>query len=114
MGETNLDRPRRRAVPLLLAVLASLVLSAALPWAQPAAAADTDLAGIDVSHWQGDIRWSDVVADGVGFAIAKATEGRIYQDDQYARNKEKAEGLGLPFTAYHFASPDRDGQRRGP
>lgn len=105
MGETNPLASRRRAVPLLVAVLASLALSAAPP-APPAIAADADLAGIDVSHWQGTIRWTDVAADGVGFAIAKATEGRIYQDDQYARNKEKAQGLGLPFTAYHFASPD--------
>jgi lysozyme len=106
MGETNLATQRRRAVTLLLAVIAGFALSVALPAAQPATAADTDLAGIDVSLWQGDIRWSEVVGDGVGFAIAKATEGRLYQDDKYARNKAKAEGLGLPFGAYHFASPD--------
>ncbi|MDL2335113.1 MAG: GH25 family lysozyme [Chloroflexota bacterium] len=106
MGETNLVALRRRALPLLVAVLASLALAAALPAGQAATAADSDLAGIDVSHYQGEIGWSDVVGDGVGFAIAKATEGRLYQDDQYARNKDRAEALGLPFTAYHFASPD--------
>ena len=104
-GETLRATPRRLAAPLMLAVLAGVVLGGALAEPQPAAAADT-LTGIDVSHWQGQVRWSDVVVDGVGFAIAKATEGRIYQDDQYARNKERAEALGLPFTAYHFASPD--------
>ncbi|MEP7379537.1 MAG: glycoside hydrolase family 25 protein [Chloroflexota bacterium] len=107
MGETNRAAPRRRAALWMLAVLAGFALAASVPGAQPAAAADDDLAGIDVSHWQGTIRWAEVVADGVDFAIAKATEGRLYQDDQYARNKEKADGLGLPFTAYHFASPDK-------
>jgi lysozyme len=105
MGETNRATSRRRAAPFLLAVLAGFALAAAQP-AVPAVAAGDDLTGIDVSHFQGDVRWSDVVNDGVGFAIAKATEGRLYQDDEYARNKERAEALGLPFTAYHVASPD--------
>jgi lysozyme len=98
--------PRLLAARLALAALAGFALSATPPAALPATAAGDDLAGIDVSHYQGEIRWADVVADGVDFAIAKATEGRLYQDPQYARNKEKAQGLGLPFTAYHFASPD--------
>jgi lysozyme len=91
---------------MLLAVLAGVVLGGALAVPSPAIAAQ-DLAGIDVSHWQGQIGWNHVAADGVSFAIAKATEGRIYQDDQYARNKERAEANGVAFTAYHFASPDR-------
>lgn len=90
-----------------MVVLAGFALALSLPAAPRVAAADTDLTGIDVSHWQGQIRWVDVVADGVDFAIAKATEGRDAQDDQYARNKERAEALGLPFGAYHYANPDR-------
>jgi len=105
-GETLRAIPRRLAAPVLLAVLAAVVLGGVPGAARPVHAADGDLAGIDVSHWQGQIRWSEVVADGVDFAIAKATEGRLYQDDQYARNKERAEALGLPFTAYHYAHPD--------
>jgi lysozyme len=88
-------------------VLAGFALSASLPGAQPARAADQNLAGIDVSHYQGDIRWADMASSGdVGFVIAKATEGRLNQDGQYARNKAKADEFGVPFTAYHFASPD--------
>ncbi len=107
LGETQRATPCRLAATLLLAVLAGVALGGIVPAARPVDAADGDLAGIDVSHWQGQIRWSDVVADGVDFAIVKATEGRLYQDDQYARNKARSEALGLPFTAYHFARPDR-------
>jgi lysozyme len=105
-GYTLRATPRRQVTPLLLAVLAGFVLGGALAVPSPAVAAQ-DAAGIDVSHWQGQITWSEVAADGVSFAIAKATEGRIYQDDQYARNKERAEANGIAFTAYHFASPDK-------
>ena len=104
-GETLRATPRRLAAPLMLAVLAGVVLGGALAAPSPVAAAD-NLAGIDVSHWQGQIGWSEVAADGVSFAIAKATEGRVYQDTQYARNKERAEAVGIAFTAYHFANPD--------
>ena len=102
-GQSLRATPSRLVTPLMLAVLAGFVLGGAL--AAPVVAAE-EPAGIDVSHWQGQIAWADVYADGVDFAIAKATEGRIYQDDQYTRNKERAEANGIAFGAYHFASPD--------
>jgi lysozyme len=107
-GETKRATPRRLPAPAILAaLLAGAALGGVVPTQPAVQAADGDLAGIDVSHWQGQIRWVDVAADGVDFAIAKATEGRLHTDDQYARNKDRAEAVGLPFTAYHFARPDR-------
>ena len=70
--------------------------------AQPAGA----LPGIDVSHHQGVIDWSQVAGSGQRFAIAKATEGRTFVDPNYAFNKAGAEVSGLVFGAYHFARPD--------
>ena len=70
--------------------------------AQPAGA----VPGIDVSHHQGTIDWSQVGGAGTRFAIAKATEGRTYVDPMYAINKTGAEMAGLAFGAYHFARPD--------
>lgn len=64
------------------------------------------LSGIDVSHWQGYINWSAVKDAGVKFAIAKATDGRSFIDSRYARNRARADALGLTFGAYHFARPD--------
>ncbi|HSL14751.1 MAG TPA: GH25 family lysozyme, partial [Actinomycetota bacterium] len=48
------------------------------------------LPGIDVSHWQGTIDWTQVAASGVRFAIAKATDGREGVDPQYLTNKAGA------------------------
>ena len=62
--------------------------------------------GIDVSHYQGSPDWAAVKADGVQFAIAKATEGQTFVDGQYVRNRAQADSLSLAFTAYHFARPD--------
>jgi lysozyme len=65
--------------------------------------------GIDVSHWQGKVRWERVADAGVDFVIAKATQGTWFVDDRYERNRTNAQSNGLKFTAYHFAEP---GSRR--
>jgi GH25 family lysozyme M1 (1,4-beta-N-acetylmuramidase) len=64
------------------------------------------LPGIDVSHHQGLIDWSLVAGSGQRFAFAKATDGRTFDDPNYAFNKAGAEGSGVVFGAYHFARPD--------
>src|SRR4030095_2325491 len=65
------------------------------------------LTGIDVSHWQGYIRWVDVKSAGVKFAFAKATDGRTIVDSRYAGNRDRAEAAGVHIGAYHYARPDR-------
>jgi lysozyme len=100
--------PRRLGLPLALA--ATLLLAAGTP-AEAASLSSYSrsghLVGIDVSHWQGRPTWKKVKADGVRFVIAKATEGQTHVDSQYARNKRRADALAIPFTAYHFARPDK-------
>lgn len=75
------------------------------PVAIPAQPANS-LPGIDVSHHQDTIDWSQVAASGQAFAIAKATDGRTFVDPNYAVNKAGAAANGIAFTAYHFARPD--------
>jgi lysozyme len=77
----------------------------ALAGAQTSAAPAT-LPGIDVSHHNGTPDWAQVKADGVRFAIVKATEGQTFVDGEYATNRAQAAAASLPFTAYHFAQPD--------
>ena len=44
----------------------------------PPSPSGQDCHGPDVSHYQGSVDWKKVSASGVGFAIAKATEGEAY------------------------------------
>jgi GH25 family lysozyme M1 (1,4-beta-N-acetylmuramidase) len=64
------------------------------------------LPGIDVSHHQETIDWTQVAASGQRFALAKATEGTGYIDPMYATNRAGATAAGIAFGAYHFARPD--------
>ena len=97
-------RSQLRRLSVVALLLGALGL---IPLAAPAGAAGR-LEGIDVSTFQGTINWADVAADGIDFAYARATYGRLSSgtDEQYARNKERAEASGVPFGAYHFAYPD--------
>ena len=45
-------------------------------------AANNQLQGIDVSHYQGAVDWKKVKTAGIAFAYAKATEGNTYTDGQ--------------------------------
>jgi GH25 family lysozyme M1 (1,4-beta-N-acetylmuramidase) len=64
------------------------------------------LPGIDVSHHQDEIDWTQVAGSGVSFAIAKATEGTAFIDPLFAVNRAGAMANGIVFGAYHFARPD--------
>jgi GH25 family lysozyme M1 (1,4-beta-N-acetylmuramidase) len=61
--------------------------------------------GIDVSNWNGTVRWGRVAHAGYRFAFGKATEGTSYSDATYSRNRNGSERAGLVFGAYHFARP---------
>ena len=58
--------------------------------------------GIDVSHHQGKIDWSQVRKAGVQFAYLKATEGDSFRDDTFQWNFAHAAGEGVVPGAYHF------------
>lgn len=58
--------------------------------------------GIDVSAHQGEIEWAEVVADGIGFAYVKATEGGDFTDERFVANWQAARDAGLERGAYHF------------
>ena len=89
--------------PARIFVLAFLVLAVL---ATQVNAGSAYLEGVDVSHWNGTPDWSAVRADGIQFAIAKATEGQTFVDGEYATNRAQAAANGVAFTAYHFAQPD--------
>ena len=65
----------------------------------------TYLEGIDVSHYQGTIDWTQVPGAGKQFVVIQATVGETYVDPTYATNHAGARAVGLPISAYHFAWP---------
>lgn len=63
-----------------------------------------EIKGIDVSHWQNDINWPAVRADGVEFAILKAggSDKGFYKDSKFEENYRNAKMVGMAVGAYYF------------
>jgi len=64
--------------------------------------------GIDTSLWQGAIDWKKAKADGVEFAIIKASQGRTktynapFTDPRFHESAKGAAAAGLYWGAYHY------------
>lgn len=92
------------------------MLSALAP-AAPAPAASAWTPGIDVSRFQGKIKWRAVADTRMRFAFAQASRGdgsdctvvpaRCGADEFYARNYRRARAVGLRVGAYHRAFTGR-------
>lgn len=67
-----------------------------------------NFAGIDVSHFQGDVNWEKVKEDGTKFVFIKATDGLDFIDPMLKINLKGVETVELPFTTYHFYEPKDD------
>ncbi|MEW6194162.1 MAG: GH25 family lysozyme [Bacteroidota bacterium] len=68
----------------------------------------TEITGIDISHHQGEIDWSEVKKQGVSFVFVKATEGIDYLDTMFAKYWAELEKENIIRGAYHFYSSDDD------
>lgn len=60
------------------------------------------LQGVDVSHHQGEIEWSQLQGPAVQFAYIKASEGATLRDPRFASNWQSALAAGVTPGAYHF------------
>jgi lysozyme len=69
---------------------------------------NTWIRGIDVSHFQGAIDWSQVAGDGVVFCFIKATQGTSYVDPCFQQNWASSAASGLWQGAYHFGQASQD------
>ena len=64
---------------------------------------DTDaVRGIDVSHFQGQIDWAQVVGAGIQFCYVKASDGIAFSDVRFQANYSGSKTAGLRTGAYHF------------
>lgn len=70
--------------------------------------ANNQVAGIDVSHYQGTINWKLVANSQVKFAIAKASGGTDYTDPMFKVNWQGIRENELIRGAYHFYYPNID------
>lgn len=61
--------------------------------------------GIDVSHYQGTVNWSNVAADGVTFAMIKASEGTGYKDPMFVSNWAGCKNNNIRCGGYHYFLP---------
>jgi GH25 family lysozyme M1 (1,4-beta-N-acetylmuramidase) len=61
--------------------------------------------GIDVSDWQGDVRWKHV-ATKASFVYVKATEGIGFLSKTYAPQYDGAKAEGMYAGSYAFGRPD--------
>lgn len=59
---------------------------------------------VDISHFQSNVDFAAVKADGLLGVIHKATQGAGYTDPEYAPNRPAALAQGLLWGAYHFGT----------
>jgi len=64
--------------------------------------------GLDVSHHQGEIDWSNVDSKTYKFVYLKATEGLDFKDKRFKDNYSFAKKSGFKVGAYHFWSFCKD------
>ena len=64
--------------------------------------------GIDISHYQKNIKWDDIDNKKVSFVFIKATEAKTYKDCNFNRNWKGAAKQQLKRGAYHFFHPGKD------
>ncbi|WP_172665784.1 glycoside hydrolase family 25 protein [Flammeovirga sp. OC4] len=69
---------------------------------------DYNVHGIDISHYQKDVDFKEVVNDGFSFVFMKATEGKHIKDHHFDKNWKAAHQEGIIKSAYHFYRPKVD------
>lgn len=73
---------------------------------QPARSQVTEVSGVDLSKWQGDIDFVKIKGAGKTYVFIKATQGGGDVDPDYTRNLQNARAAGLATGSYHFYMTD--------
>lgn len=82
-------------------VAAAVIMTALVGCSSPEV---TRCGGIDVSHHNGRIDWTEVAKDTacIQFVYVKATEGTTLKDPNFIQNMKGARKAGMKVGAYHF------------
>lgn len=77
-----------------------------LVWRQANGVQNTAVLGVDVSHYDGTVNWTQVKAVPKVFAWCKATEGLSNTDATFTTNMTNGISAGVIMGGYHFAHPE--------
>jgi lysozyme len=61
--------------------------------------------GIDVSRWNGNVRWGNIDLDNCQYAWIKCSQGVDWYDKKREHNFQGARSMNIPVGGYHFPSP---------
>lgn len=93
-----------------------LVFSIVLIWMIPVFAiepsSNTIYRGIDISEWQGDIKFREVKEAGIEIVYIRAGQGFSYEDSKFEENYEEAKRNGLKVGAYHYVTARTEEEAR--
>ena len=66
-----------------------------------------NIKGIDISHWNGKVDFTQVKEAGIDFVIIKAggSDKGFYKDSRFETNYREAKAAGLSVGAYYFVGP---------
>lgn len=81
---------------------------------QPADTVETELWGIDVSKYQGNINWRKVAAAGVKFAmlrVVSTNKDGLYVDPTFEQNYKGAKENGIPVGVYLFTYAQNEAEQ---
>ncbi|WKY45691.1 GH25 family lysozyme [Eubacteriaceae bacterium ES2] len=71
---------------------------------------DSQVLGIDLSAYQGDVDWQLLASQNIDFAFIKATEGADYTDSKFEKNWTESQKTNLKVGAYLFLNFDVTGE----
>ena len=73
---------------------------------------DSDIIGVDISSYQGDVDMEKLIEQDIHFVYIKATEGSNHVDSKFSQNWTNAQESGILSGAYHFFSYDSSGKKQ--
>lgn len=98
------------AIGLLIIVLALFQLEIIAPFGPNPSR--YPIRGVDVSHHQAEIDWSEFANQGIRFAFIKATEGGDFRDERFVSNWHGSRQAAIVPGAYHVFSYCRQGDEQ--
>ena len=70
------------------------------------------IVGADLSHYQGNIKWTKKDKELFTFIYIKSTEGGNFKDSRFQRNYNGIKNVGIFVGAYHVYNPKVSGKKQ--